>query len=78
MTYYYALLTIFAVLCYMIVVDKNVAEYIVLIGKLLNIRTKQFFFMIKMYPRLTFDNFMIKRKLNRLQKKNNDKLSDAD
>lgn len=60
--YYYGLLLVFGVVAYMIIVDKNVATYIVLLGKLAKLQVNRFIFWIKFYPRLRFDTFWLKRK----------------
>lgn len=60
--YYYGLLLVFGVVAYMIVVDKNVAIYIVLLGKLVKLNINRFIFWLKFYPRLRFDTFWLKRK----------------
>lgn len=60
--YYYGLLLVFGVVAYMIVVDKNVATYIILLGKLAKLQVNRFIFWIKFYPRLRFDTFWLKRK----------------
>lgn len=60
--YYYGLLLVFGVVAYMIVVDKNVAIYIVLLGKLAKLNINRFIFWVKFYPRLRFDTFWLKRK----------------
>jgi len=60
--YYYGLLLVFGVVAYMIVVDKNVAAYIVLLGKVAKLQVNRFIFWIKFYPRLRFDTFWLKRK----------------
>lgn len=60
--YYYGLLLVFGVVAYMIVIDKNVAIYIVLLGKLAKLNINRFIFWLKFYPRLRFDTFWLKRK----------------
>lgn len=60
--YYYVLLAIFGVIAYMIVVDKNVATYIILLGKIAKLKVSRFIFWVKFYPRLRFDTFWLKRK----------------
>lgn len=60
--YYYGLLLVFGVVAYMIIVDKNVAAYIILLGKLAKLQINRFIFWIKFYPRLRFDTFWLKRK----------------
>ena len=60
--YYYGLLLVFGVVAYMIIVDKNVAAYIILLGKLAKLQINRFIFWVKFYPRLRFDTFWLKRK----------------
>lgn len=60
--YYYGLLLVFGIVAYMIIVDKNVATYIILLGKLAKLQVNRFIFWIKFYPRLRFDTFWLKRK----------------
>lgn len=61
MTYYYTLILIFAIITYMIVVDSNVAQYIILLWKLAEVNIRRGIFLIKFYPRLMWDTFNIKR-----------------
>jgi hypothetical protein len=68
MYYYYTLLFIFALVAYMIAVDSNVATYVVLLYKLLRINIIRMPFMVKMYPRLLFDSWSIKRRLDKSRK----------
>ena len=68
MYYYYTLLFIFALVTYMIAVDSNVATYVVLLYKLLRINIIRMPFMVKMYPRLLFDSWSIKRRLDKSRK----------
>jgi hypothetical protein len=68
MYYYYTLLFIFALVAYMIAVDSNVATYVVLLYKLLRINIIRMTFMVKMYPRLLFDSWSIKRRLDKSRK----------
>jgi len=60
--YYYLLLAVFGVIAYMIIVDKNVATYIVLLGKMAKLKVSRFIFWLKFYPRLQFDTFWLKQK----------------
>lgn len=62
MYYYYGLLILFGVVAYMIAVDKNVAAYVVLIGKIIKLEISRFWFWLKFYPRLRFDTFWLKLK----------------
>jgi hypothetical protein len=61
MTYYYTLLLIFGIITYMMVVDSNVAQFIVLLWKLAEVNIRRGIFLIKFYPRLVLDTINIKR-----------------
>lgn len=49
-TYHYFLLTIFCILAYMIIVDKNVSSYIILLFKIFRINVERFIWMVKYHP----------------------------
>lgn len=61
MIYYYTLLTIFAILCYMIVVDANVGTFIILMWKYAGVQIRRFLFILKFKPRLMWDTWNLKR-----------------
>jgi hypothetical protein len=58
--YYYILLTVFAVICYMIIVDPNVAEYIDLQRKILILNINRFYWLVKFHPRNPITNLIRK------------------
>ena len=70
-TYYYALLLLFGVIAYMIVVDKNVADYIVLLWKILKLQVSRGVFFLKFYPKLRWDTFWLKQKSKKVLRKGN-------
>lgn len=61
MAYYYTLLIIFAVIAYMIAVDANVAQYIILLWKLVGVQVRRGIFILTFKPRLMWDTWNIKR-----------------
>lgn len=61
MSYYYTLLLIFGIITYMIVADSNVAQFIVLLWKLVQVNIRRGIFLIKFYPRFVLDTMKIKR-----------------
>lgn len=61
MNYYYTLLLIFGIITYMIVVDSNVAQFIVLLWKLAKVNIRRGIFLIKFYPRFMLDTLNMKR-----------------
>lgn len=67
-TYYYILLTVFAVLVYMIYVDKNVADYIVILTKLLKINIERFFWIVKYHPNNFITTWIQNQKYDKIAK----------
>lgn len=60
-SYLYVLLIVFAVIAYMIIEDANVATYIILLGKMVNLWVARLIFKIKFLPRLYYDTWLMKR-----------------
>jgi hypothetical protein len=50
MGYYYTLLTVFAIIVTMMVIDQNVGTYIYLIGKIVKNKIERLYWMIKFHP----------------------------
>lgn len=73
MLYYYSLLSIFAVLVGLILIDPNVGTYIDLKFKLLRIKILTLWMRIVLYPNIIFMKWRIKRSLKQIQKEINDK-----
>jgi len=77
MTHYYGLLIIFAILAYIIVVDSNVSQYIVLLWKMLGVQFNRFIFILKFKPRLVWDTWNLKRTI-KIKKKDWDNVADEE
>jgi hypothetical protein len=75
-------LVIFGILAYLIITDKNVAEYLTLIFKMSRLNVERMLWMIKFHPRNPITNLMMKWKYDRLarelEKEFSDKLSNSD
>jgi hypothetical protein len=75
-------LVIFGILAYLIITDKNVAEYLTLIFKMSRLNAERMLWMIKFHPRNPITNLMMKWKYDRLarelEKEFSDKLSNSD
>jgi hypothetical protein len=50
MIYYYSLFTAFVILITMMIIDQNVADYIVLLTKLLKSKVERLYWMIRFHP----------------------------
>lgn len=64
--YYYMLFTIFAVILYMMYVDKNVSDYIILLSKILKIKIERFFWMVKYHPKNFITTWIRNRKYDNI------------
>jgi hypothetical protein len=66
--YYTGLLGVFAIIFYVIIIDKNVADFIILCLKALRVNVSRTIFYIKIYPRLRLDTFLLKRQMGKVTK----------
>jgi len=48
--YYYTLFGFFAIITYLVSVDKNVEDYIVLVFKIIQIKFERLYYLIKFHP----------------------------
>jgi|Laugresu1bdmlbdd_1035124.scaffolds.fasta_scaffold129937_1 hypothetical protein len=67
--YYLSLLSVFAVVLYMMAVDPNVSKFIVLLAKMGRVNISRGIFWLKFYPRLRFDTFVLKWRSRQIVKK---------
>lgn len=79
MLYYYALFTVFAVLAYMIIVDKNVAIFIELMIKFAWVQIKRAWWIVRFHPANPIPRWTLNWRVNRMVRKlekelNNDSL----
>jgi hypothetical protein len=63
---YTAILTISIIICYIILTDKNVEDYLILIFKIIKVNTERMLWMIRFHPRNPITNLMMKWKYERL------------
>lgn len=68
MVYYYTIFALFAILCYAIVVDENVATFIDLSIKYLRIQLERLWWMARFHPNNPITNFIMDRKMSKLAK----------
>jgi hypothetical protein len=66
--YHYALFLIFSIIGVMIVIDANVADYIVLLTRIIKFNTERVFWMIRLHPKNPISNFMMNRKYDKIAK----------
>jgi hypothetical protein len=63
---YTAILTLSIIICYIILTDKNVEDYLILIFKIIRVNTERMLWMIRFHPRNPITNLMMKWKYERL------------
>ena len=63
---YTAILTLSIIIFYIILTDKNVEDYLVLIFKIIKINIERMFWMIRLHPRNPITNLMMKWKYEKL------------
>jgi len=62
----YIFLTFFVIVVYLITVDKNVADYLLLLPKMLKVNIERLKFMIILHPMNPIANWNINRRANRI------------
>lgn len=68
MIYYYTLFAFFAIVCYLITVDKNVADYIVLQCMNAVVQIKRLIWMIRFHPNNPIAKWMWERRVQKMIK----------
>jgi hypothetical protein len=62
------LLVIFGVVAYMIIVDKNVGDYLILLLKMVRVNIERFYWMVRFHPRNPITNLIMKWKYEQIAK----------
>lgn len=76
MSFYYSVLFVFSVLIYIIAVDRNVSDAIVLLFKSFEIKLERFYWMIRFHPRNPITNLIMKWKYEKLARELHAELTD--
>lgn len=71
--YYYSLLSVFAIVLALILIDPNVGVFIDLQVKLLRIKLITLWMRMTMYPRLKYNQWEIQRRLKKIQRELHDR-----
>ena len=75
--YYSGLLFIFFVLAVMMVIDKNVADYFILVLRIIKINIERYFWMIRLHPKNPITNFLMKRRYAKIVKELHQELNNS-
>lgn len=60
------LFIIFAILAYMIVVDKNVGDYLILLLKIVKVNIERFYWIVRFHPQNPITNLIMKWKYDKM------------
>jgi hypothetical protein len=66
MQIYYTSLAIFGIIAYVLIVDKNVSDAIVLVLRMIPIKIQRFFWAVRFHPRNPITNFLMERKYKKM------------
>jgi hypothetical protein len=61
-------LILFAILAYLILTDKNVADYLTLVFKMTRLNVERMFWMIRLHPKNPITNLMMRWKYDQIAK----------
>jgi hypothetical protein len=75
--YYNTLLALFAICIFIIIIDKNVADYFLLVFKLLNINYQRMIWMIRLHPRNPITNLIKRFEYDKIAKELHKELNNA-
>jgi hypothetical protein len=80
----YGILLAFGIVIYIMIVDPNVNEYIILLLKMIRVNVERVYWMIRLHPKNPITNLIMRWKYDKIAKElhaeliKNDKLSNAD
>jgi hypothetical protein len=78
----YSILLVFGVIAYIMIIDPNVNEYLILVFKVIKVNIERVYWMIRLHPKNPITNLIMRRKYARiakeLQKEFNDSLRQTD
>ncbi len=66
--YYLSLFLVFSIIAFMLIIDRNVSDYIILIFKIFKINIEKYFWMIKLHPKNPITNYMMQRQYTKIAK----------
>ena len=70
-TYYLTILAVFSIVAYMMIVDQNVADFILLIPRIIKLNVERFYWKIRFHPIVTtnkLSQWLMMRKYEKLIK----------
>lgn len=70
----FTLLTIFAIVAYLIIIDENVVKYLSLQLQVIRVNIQRYYMMTKLHPRNPITNWMMNRKYAKMERELRKKL----
>lgn len=70
------LLIIFAIVAYLMIVDKNIADYLTLVFRITKVNIERIFWMIRLHPKNPITNLMMRWKYDKIAKELEKEFSD--
>lgn len=67
-SYYFGLFFIFIIIATMMIIDRNVADYFLLVLNLIKITIERYIWMIRLHPKNPITNFIKKRQYDKIAK----------
>lgn len=64
--YYYTLFTVFAIICYMMIVDKNVSLFLELVYKITKLNVERFYWMAILHPKNPITNYLKEKEYKKI------------
>jgi hypothetical protein len=68
---------LFAIIAYLMITDKNVADYLTLVFKMMKINVERMFWMIRLHPKNPITNLMMRWKYDKIAKELEKEFSQA-
>lgn len=66
--YYMSLLGVFGIIIYVMILDSNVTTYVYLLLNAAGVSISRAFWMMRLYPRLKFDEMVIRYRLRKIRR----------
>ena len=77
MTYYYLIFAVFAIIAYMMVVDRNVVTFIDLMFRYAGVQLKRAWFIVKFHPANPITRWIFERRIERMTRELEEELKIA-
>lgn len=70
-TYYYTIVSVFAIVIALVIIDPNFGTWIDLQTKVLGVNVRRYYMMATMWPRIKYNHWQMQRALKKIRKEYN-------